>query len=402
VRILLLNQFYPPDVAATGQLLADLAKELIYRGNEVHVICSRGSYSENNKKYPQYKLADGVHVHRVSAFNFGREKIVGQLADYLSFYILALLKTFCLPRPDICLSLTTPPYTGLIAVLLKKIRQTPFVLWVMDVYPEVAVAYGAIKKNGLTNCLCAKLSRLLYRRASHIISLGEVMTNRLIEAGTAKEKIVTAHNWAVGEQYYSQQCSVQSLRQRWNLNGEVVLMYSGNLGLGHDLTAVLEAARTVQNEEALRILIIGKGKGRRPLEKLSRQLELNCVEFCDPVPIEQLWQTLTIADIHIVTQKPGTEGLIVPSKLYGILATGRPVLFVGPQHCEAALMVSKNHCGIVIAPDHSVEGTKQIKRLLDDAKLRDEMGKCARKFYETQLGRDKSVFRICEAVESAS
>jgi len=401
MRILLINQFYPPDVAATGQLLADLAKRLVQQGHEVHLICSRGSYSGDSKKYPRYKLADGVHVHRVNAFNFGREKISGRLADYLLFYVLALFKAFSLPRPDVCLSLTTPPYIGLIAVLLRSLKGTRFVLWVMDIYPEVAVAYGSIKKGGLMNRLCAKLSRLLYSKAFVTISLGEVMTNRLIEAGAKKEKIITVHNWAVGEQCHIKQSSAQSLRQKWNLNGEVILMYSGNIGLGHDLETMFEAAAILQSEKKLRVLIIGKGKGRASLEKLSKKFKLNCVEFHDPVPIEELNHMLAIGDVHIVSQKPGTEGLIVPSKLYGILAAGRPVLFGGPQHCEAARIISENHCGIVVPPAYCADTTERIRRLLSDTQLRNEMGKCARQFYENHLGRERSVSKICEAIESS-
>jgi glycosyltransferase involved in cell wall biosynthesis len=401
MRLLLLNQFYPPDVAATGQLLAELAKGLAQRGHEVHVICSRGSYSGKNRKFPRYTLADGVHVHRVNAFNFGRAKTVGRLADYLSFYVPALLKAVCLPRTDICVSLTTPPFIGLIAVLLRKLKGTQFVLWVMDVYPEVAVAYGAIRKDSLPSRLCARLSRLLYSKAAVIVSLGKVMTEKLVEAGAEGKKIATVHNWAVGEQSAAEQTSLQSLRQRWSLNGEVVLMYSGNLGLGHDLETVIKAVGRLRNKERLRLLIIGKGKGRAPLEKLSNELGLNCVEFHDPVPLEELWQTLAAGDIHIVAQKQDTEGLIVPSKLYGILAAGRPVLFVGPEHCEAAKIISQSRCGVAISCGNCAETAKQIGRLMDDAELRNEMGKCARQFYENQLGRERSVSKICEAIESA-
>ena len=224
------------------------------------------------------------------------------------------------------------------------------------------------------------------------------MTNRLIEAGAKKEKIITVHNWAVCERCHTKQISAQSLRQKWNLNGEVTLMYSGNIGLGHNLKMVFEAAAILQGEKRLQILIIGNGKGRAPLEKLSKELKLNCVKFHDPVPIEELQQMLTIGDVHIVAQKPGTEGLIVPSKLYGILAVGRPVLFMGPQHCEAGRIISKNHCGIVVPPAHCADTTERIRRLLSDTQLRDEMGKRARKFYETQLGYDKSTSRICKAI----
>ncbi len=199
MRILLINQFYKPDTAATGQLLADVAEELAQRGHDVHVLCSRNSYNGNNVRLPAKEKISGVIVHRVKATGFGRENKLGRVLDYMSFYLFAAWRALRLPKMDVCMALTTPPFIALIGLMLRKIKGTKFVFWTMDLYPEVAVSYGVIKPNKFLHHLFSRLSSKLYLRASCIISLGEVMTQKLIGAGADPKKIRTVHNWVPGE-----------------------------------------------------------------------------------------------------------------------------------------------------------------------------------------------------------
>jgi len=396
MRILLLNQFYRPDVAATGQLLADLAKDLAGRGHEVHVICSRRTYGGGNTKYLPYELVDNVHVHRVGALGFGRGKLIGRLADYLSFYLLALCKAIRLQRMNVCVALTTPPFIGLIGLVLKVLKGTHLALWTMDLYPEVAVVYGLIKPNSLLHRLLAWLSKKLYSKASCIISLGEVMSRRLIETGVDPNKIVTVHNWAPPSIVHRPS---SILRQGTRDDGQITLMYSGNLGLGHDLDTLVRAVRSLEKTQNLRVLFVGNGKVQNSLEKLVEELDLDCIDFYPPVPLDQLSDSLASGDIHIVSQKPGTEGLIVPSKLYGIMAAGRPTLFIGPAECEPAQIIFKSGAGIIVPPRDEKAVSKAINKLVNDAELRVEMGKRTREYYEQHFGHDRSVSRIIQAVE---
>ncbi len=199
MRVLLLNQFYKPDVAATGQLLADLGEALVARGHEVHVVCSRRRYDGGSLTPSATDTIGGVHVHRVLTTGFGRKTMAGRAADYLSFYFSAAWRTLWLPRPDVCLSLTTPPFIALIGLMLGKLRGTRNVLWVMDLYPEIAVAYDLLTDRCPLCRLLRRFNRLLYRNARAVISLGEVMTQRLAAAGAPPERLFTVHNWTPGE-----------------------------------------------------------------------------------------------------------------------------------------------------------------------------------------------------------
>lgn len=199
MRILLINQFYKPDTAATGQLLADVAEELASRGHEVHVVCGRTMYNGGRLPAPKEEVAGGIHIHRVKCTSFGRQRLIGRVADYLSFYMTAARRAFKLPRPDVCVSLTTPPLISLVGLMLSKLKGTHGVIWVMDVYPDVAAAYDVLQKGSFFYRFLTKINRVIFRNAAAVISLGEVMTERLQSLGVGPENIHTVHNWVPGE-----------------------------------------------------------------------------------------------------------------------------------------------------------------------------------------------------------
>jgi len=402
LRLLLLNQFYRPDVAATGQYLADLAEGLVERGHEVHVICSRRPYGGGPAAYKTEEVLRGVRIHRVGATGFGRSSLLGRLADYLSFYFLALGRAFVLPRMDVCVSLTTPPFIGLVGTMLNCFRGTRLVLWTMDLYPEVPVAYGVLRKGSILERLLAGLAKFLYRHAEKIISLGKVMTQRLIEAGADLGKIETIPMWVPGEVIRPVSPEHSTLRSEWGLNGCVVLMYSGNLGLGHDLDTFIRAIARMADCANLRAIFVGEGSIRGSLEALSSELGLRSVEFRPPQPLERLSDNLAVGDIHLVSQRPGTQGLIVPSKLYGILAAARPTVFIGPEDTEVAEILRDSGAGIIVAPGGEKAAADAFTRLVEDQNLRTEMGRRGRVYYEQHFGRDRSVSAIVKTIERAS
>ena len=401
MRILILNQFYRPDVAATGQLAADLAEGLARAGHEVHVLCSRRSYDGSGDKYPSKQLADGVHIHRVGASGFGRGGIIRRLSDYVSFFALAALKALFLGRFDVCVALTTPPFVGLIGVLLRSLRGTSLVLWTMDLYPQICVAYGVLRERGLVHRLLSRISGGIYRRALLIVSLGEVMAERLIAAGAVRERITTIDNWVPGEVVRPRRFGESALRREWGLDGKVTLLYSGNLGLGHELETVMYALKKLGDVGHLRIVFVGNGRRRKWLERLAEELGLDCVEFHRPVALEQLSDLLAAGDVHLVSQRPGTQGLIVPSKLYGVLAAGRPTLFVGPEDCEVGRVLRRSGAGMVVRPGDVDDVAEGLKTFIWYPHFRRTMGMRAARNYAENFGMDKSVSRIIRAMESS-
>jgi len=177
-------------------------------------------------------------------------------------------------------------------------------------------------------------------------------------------------------------------------------LYSGNLGLGHDLETIVSAVSQLNGQVNLTVRFVGTGKARSSLEHLVAQLALANVEFYPPVPLQRLPALLRRGDIHFVSQRVGTEGLIVPSKIYGILAVGRPTVFIGPKDSEVATIIRESSSGIIVRPG-DVDGTaKAILELALDRELRIRMGRRAKEYYQKHLGQDKSVARIVRAIEA--
>ncbi len=400
MKILIINQFYKPDVAATGQLLADLAESLAKQGHEVHVICSRCAYGGGKTRFPSSQSLNGVHIHRVSATGFGRKNIIGRLVDYLCFYILAMFKAVIMPRMDMCIVLTTPPFIALCGLILRLLKRTQVILWSMDIYPEIAVAYGAIKNKSILHKFLSGISKCIYRRAVRIISLGEVMTEKLVEAGASQEKIITVHNWVPGEIVDSNPSGNSVLYEKWQVRDRVKLMYLGNLGIGHELESAVRAMKELGQNVKVDLLFVGNGKMRERLIDLASELDLDTVSFHRPVPLADLPNALAIADIHLVSQKPGTQGLIVPSKLYGVLAAGRPTIFVGPDDCETAMILRKSNAGIIVCPGDIHGVAEAIKKLAYEQGVREIMGENAKQYYMNHFGRDRSVSQIQELIEA--
>jgi len=178
----------------------------------------------------------------------------------------------------------------------------------------------------------------------------------------------------------------------------VTLLYSGNFGLGHELDTVLRGLHSLNGDGTMKVLLVGSGKGLPEAQRLVSDLKLHHVEFRPPVALEDLPRLLAEGDIHLVAQKPKTEGLIVPSKIYGTLAAGRPVIFVGPDRCEVSRIVRESGCGFVVAPGDVQSAAKALHELGGDAELRRQMGERAKKYYEQCLGRKRSVAMILDMI----
>lgn len=179
----------------------------------------------------------------------------------------------------------------------------------------------------------------------------------------------------------------------------VTLLYSGNFGLGHDLETILRAFQTLNGDANLHLLLVGGGRAMADFRQLVTELKLENTEIRPSVPLYELSSLLACGDIHIVAQRPRTEGLIVPSKIYGTLAAGRPVIFIGPEHCEVAQIVHESVCGFVVAPGDVASAVNALRRLALDAGLRREMGERAKKYYQEKLGRKRSVAQIIDVIE---
>lgn len=364
MRVLLMNQFFWPDAAATSQLLTDVARQLAAEGHEVHAICGASGYSAD-----QGESRPDVTVHRVAGRKFSRST-VGRVLSYANFYVLAAWRALRVPRPDVVVTLTTPPLLSLLGNLVKSIRGARHVIWEMDMYPDVAVDLNYFRRGGVFDRVVGFLADTSRTYADMIIALGECMRDRLQARGVPAEKIEVVHNWADSR-------SIPVLSKTEHTDRFVVL-YSGNLGLAHDLDTMMQAMRALRDDLRFRFLFVGSGGRRQELARFAEAHDLNAVELRPYVQRSELARELASGDIGLVLQSDVCCGSIVPSKVYGLLAAGRPILFVGPAAATPARLIRQFGCGWHISCGDVASLTETLQRLASSPEEVQEASRRAR------------------------
>ncbi len=331
MKILLLNQFFWPDSSATSQMLTDLARGLVAEGHTVYSVSADGGYApaDTGEKPP-------VYMHHVRALPFVRGK-TGRVLSYASFYVKAAWRVLTMPKVDVVLTLTTPPLLSLLGNATKMLRGTRHFIWEMEMYPDVAVDCGYFRANGVADRIIGMLADWSRRQADGIIALGECMRDRLIARGTPAEKIVISYNWAD-----SRNISVMPFR---NDDGTLKVIYSGNLGLAHDLETIFGSMLALRADTRFHFIFVGSGGRRAELAEFATAEGLTNIELRPYVDRGNLGENLAVGDVGLVTQKDVCCGSVVPSKAYGLLAAGRPVLFVGPANALPARIIRRFGCG---------------------------------------------------------
>lgn len=376
MKVLFLNQFFWPDSSATSQQLTDLATGLAERGHDVSVLCGEGGYAAAATGTPP-----PVTVFRVASLPFARGRI-GRVLSYLSFYVSAAVRGLTVARPDVVVSLTTPPVISLLGSLIKIFRGSRHYIWEQDIYPDVAIDLGYFKAGGLLDRVTGLLADFSRRHADGIIALGPCMKSRLIARGIDPAKIDIAENWASG--------SAIEPMPRPGDPAALVLLYSGNLGLAHDLDTLTSAMLNLRDDHRFRFIFVGSGGRRKELADFCEANQIHSVELRPYVDRDKLNEGLAVGDIGLVTQHDICCGSVVPSKVYGILAAGRPILFIGPRAATPALTVERHRCGWQIRCGDSQGLTQLLLRLARDREEVYAAGKRARtallEHYDLPLG----------------
>ena len=370
MRLIFLNRFYWPEEPATAQLLTDLAEALAAAGHEVTVITSR----PRDNRVPARETCRGVNILRTRGTRWSRLGLPGKAADFLTFYGSALVRLASVAqRGDTVVALTDPPLLGIGAWLVSRLCGAKIFHWVQDVYPEIATALTG--QGGLR--VVRPLRDLAWRSAEGCVTLGTDMAGTLAQAGVSPARISVIPNWAPAGLTVQPRTAADSLRTAWQLEGKFVVAYSGNLGRVHDLDPVLDVAAALRDEADIAFVFIGGGAQRNRLEALAAARGLTHVQFRPTQPRAQLAAALALGDLHLVTLLPGCERLVFPSKLSGVTAVGRPVLFIGPRGSEIAGLVETQRFGRAFTRDEVAAISAAIRALHSDPGLLRQLGAAA-------------------------
>ena len=382
MEICFFNRSYWPDQAATGQLLTELAEDLVSRhGCEVTVVAGRplhaGEDGWNRRGAVERETRAGVTIFRAHGTRFNPRCFAGRVSNYLSYFASANLARLRIERPDVVVSLTDPPIIGLTALWAARRAGARFVFLCEDVFPEVAMLLEDFRNQAVNRALDG-VNRHLLREADVVVALGDRMRRRLVEEkGADPSRISVIHNWADCEAIVPGS-KENAFARAHGLSDKFVVMHSGNVGLSQNLDVLVEAAARLASKPRLVVAIVGNGARREALEREVARRRLSNVRFFPYQPKDSLHDSFAAADVFVVSLKQGIEGYIVPSKVYGILAAGRPYIAAVDPSCEVATIAREHDCGVPVPAADPDALASAIASLHDDPRAARAMGLRAR------------------------
>jgi colanic acid biosynthesis glycosyl transferase WcaI len=378
-RLVFVNRYFHPDQSATSRVLTDLTFRLAARGVRVAVVTSRQLYDDPRAALPRLEVASGVDIHRVPTASQGRTRLLGRALDYASFHASAALTLLRLLAPgDVVVAKTDPPLISIVVSLAAAARGARLVNWLQDLFPEVAAALTpGLLPRWLERPLTAARDRSLRQAAMNVV-LSQGMAEHLLHRRIDPGHIRILPNWADVARIVPLPLGQGWTRQRLELAGRFVVGYSGNLGRAHEFGTLLAAARALRDDPGVVFLMTGAGARSGELRRQVEAERLSSFLFQDFQPPEALADSLAAADVHLVSLLPALEGLIVPSKVYGILAAGRPAVFIGDPDGDVGRLLRENGCGIAVGVGEGQRLAAELRALRDDPARVRAMGEKAR------------------------
>ncbi|MBB3237654.1 glycosyltransferase family 4 protein [Phyllobacterium endophyticum] len=390
MKIVFANRYFYPDQSATSRMVSGLAIALARRGFEVTAIASRTLHDHSNVTLPAEEMVAGLKVERLWATRFGRSNIFGRIIDYITFHISAFV--WCLlnlKSGDVCVVCTDPPLLSVTTALPIRWRRARMINWVMDLFPEVAMELGVLPNKSVSGSISRAMRDWSMRKSAMIVCPTAAMASYLSDRGLSDVSVM--HHWSDGEEIYPVAPAANGLRTLWGLQDKFVIGYSGNFGRAHDFSTLLEAAVLLKDHDEIQFLLIGGGQRRDHVEEIVRNRELKNVVFKPLQPAENIAESLSAADAHIVSLIPRLEHCIVPSKFYGVLAAGRPTLFIGDRDGEVARVVASADCGAAVEIGEGGKLADLIVDMKNAPERRMQMGEKARRVLDTMYSRENAV-----------
>lgn len=372
---LFFNRSFYPDLEATGQLLTELCEDLSH-SLKVCVIAGNCYHTKNRTSFlPFFKETHkGISIMRTNNTTFSKDRFLGRIINLGSYFLYALIGGFFI-RPRVIIAETDPPMIGLVGLLHSKIHRVPFIYYCQDVHPDT----GVITKNPMVIAFIDRVNRLIIRNAQRIVVLGRDMKEKVFAKGGVDGNIEVIPNWIDTTSVVPVERQHNPFRKKYNLMEKFVVMHSGNIGTAQNLEILLDAAASLRREKGIYFLIVGEGSKKRELMKKAKDYKLNNFMFLSYQPKDELKYSLNAGDLHLVTLRKGLAGSIVPSKVYGIMAAGRPFVASIDRKSEVAYVAKEFNCGIITEPENVEELIKAIIWSFEHPKELERMGKNGRK-----------------------
>lgn len=402
-RLLILSQTYPPDPAAVGQHIADVACRMVERGWQVVVYTSRRGYDDPSRRYPWRENRDGVEVRRLPFSSLGKSGILVRLVAQWSFILQAVVRCLFGRRFSAVLVSTSPPFAGFAGAMLKKVCGWPFVWWVMDVNPDQMVTSGRARESAPLVRVFNWMNRVTLRAADSVIALDRFMRERLLAKLDIGARLSVIPPWSHDVVREDVPHDANPFRRRHDLGGAFVVMYSGNHGYSTPLATLLEATHALRDEPRLKFVFIGGGVLKDGIDEMVRRESPPNILSLPYQPLADIRFSLSSADVHVVSIANEGVGIIHPCKVYGALAMGRPVIALAPRVSYLGDMLDRHSAGWLV--EHGdVAGLVSVIRSLV-AMPRDELAgraNAARDAARGEFARQRLVDQVCDVIASVA
>ena len=373
MHVCFFNRSYWPDTGATGQLLTELAEDLVaHHGWEVTVITGMPLRAG---MVPATQLRNGVRIIRTSGTTLDPKRFAGRALNYLTYFATAFVAALKVRSCDVCVAMTDPPIIGLAALAASRRSGGKFVFVSQDVFPEVAALIEDFH-SPLVNRALDRCNRYFLRAADRVIVLGDSMKRRLVDGkGADPRRMTVIHNWSDSGQL--QPHGNNGFACRHGLAGRFVVMHAGNIGQSQNLDVVIDAAELLRDDDRIRMVFVGDGTRRSALEAAASARGLTNVVFIPYQPRAEMSHSYAAADIFLVSLRPGLSGFIVPSKVYSILAAGKPFIAAIEEDSEAVAIARAHGCGVIVPTSDAAALADAIRTLAGDPSRVAEMGRQA-------------------------
>lgn len=384
-KVNFLTQYYYPDIASTGQLMTELAEMLAKRGMDIYVYTTKPSYVKKGDA-PKFEIHNNVKINRVFCFNANKNIPLGRTINTISFLISIFIKLLFTDRKAINFIVSTPPLLLFVGYFLFLIKRQKYVLLIYDIYPDVAVALDYFKKDSLIVKIWDWFNKRTISKAERTVVLSEGMKRLILSKfenpDKIKDKMSIIHNWADDKFFKLINKEDNYFIKNNNLSNKFILLYSGNLALYNSFDTILETAKIINDPDIL-FLIIGNGGRKKEIEDYIKLNSLNNVRMMDYLPFKELPYSISSADATFVTVRDGIDGINMPSKLYTIMACGKPILALGKRGGDVHNMIENAKCGIFIEQGNTKELFDAIMFYKNNPDILNEHGLNGRKYFET-------------------
>jgi glycosyltransferase involved in cell wall biosynthesis len=383
IKLSVVTQFFPPDYAATGQLIEELVRQLGQQGIDIKVFTGQPGYAFDAATAPAYEQHELVQIKRSRTTQISSHRIRGKLINGVSFAIRTMLHLIInTHRRNLVLVTTAPPFLPFLSYLVNLFFGLPYVCLLYDLYPDIATELGVLPKQHWLARFWRSINCKVWRRAKGIIVLSPNMKQRVVgHCPEAEHKIAVIHSWADPEAIVPMPKQKNWFAWRYGLINKFTVLYSGNMGRCHDIDTIFETAIQLQ-DEPIQFVCIGSGAKRKSLMEKVEELGLTNILFLPYQDKDVLPYSLTACDLSLVSVSPGMESLVAPSKLYPALASGRPIAAVCPDSIYLKQLIDDAKCGTTFRNGDSQGLAAFIRHLSNDRQLVEQMGRAGRHYLE--------------------